>query len=83
MGIQTLIDWAHTFFVQYSVFCYVLGGIILLLILWKPAKVLKTTFLILILLIILYACFYLLGIMNLGIDVKDKAIYRTEKSIEE
>lgn len=83
MKLQTLIDWVHTFFVQYSVFCYVLGGAILLWTLWKPAKALKTTCLISILLVILYACFYLLGIMNLGMDVKDKTIHRTEKSIEE
>lgn len=83
MDFQPLFDWIYTYYVNYPIFFYVLGGALLLLILWKPAKVLKTTFLILVLVVIVYICFYLIGSMNVGMNVKDKAIHRTQKAIEE
>ncbi|WP_303720178.1 hypothetical protein [Malonomonas rubra] len=83
MDFQPLLDWVYTYYVQYPTFFYVVVGVLLLLILWKPAKVLKTTFLVLVLIFIVYICFYLIGSMNVGMNVKEKAIHRTEKAIEE
>lgn len=83
MDFQPLIDWGYSFYAQYPLFSYVLAAVLLLLILWKPAKVLKAAILLLVLSLILYVCFYLIGSMNVGMDVKEKAIHRTEKAIEE
>jgi hypothetical protein len=83
MDLEHLFDWGYTFYVQYPVFCYVAGGILLLLVLWKPFKVLKSAFLVLVLVAIVYIAFYLIDSMNVGLDVKDKAVHRTEKAIEQ
>lgn len=82
MDLQTLYAWAQHFYLQYPIFCYVLGGILLLLTFWKPLKVLKAALLLLALAVILYICFALIDSMNFGREIKEKAIHRTEKSLE-
>lgn len=82
MDFQPLIDWGYSFYAQYQIFCYVLAGILVLLSLWKPFKILKAACLLLTLAVIVYICFYLIDSMNVGMDVKEKAIHRTEKAIE-
>lgn len=83
MDLQQLSDWGYTFYVQYPAFCYVAGGIFLLLVLWKPFKVLKSAFLVLVLAAVVSIAFYLLDSMNVGLEVKGKAVHRTEKAIEQ
>lgn len=82
MDFQPLINWTYNFYAQYPIFCYVFSGILLLFALWKPFKILKAACLLLVLAIIVYICFYLIGSMNVGMDVKEKAIHRTENAIE-
>ena len=82
MDFQPLIDWCRSYYAQYPIFCYVLAGVILLLLLWKPTKVLKTLVLILVLVVILYICATLVGSIQGGSSLTDKAVRRTEKGIE-
>ena len=82
MDFSQISDWAITFYRQYPEFCSVVAAILLLLILWKPFKVLKNVLLLLVLAVIVYAAFYLIGSMNVGMDIKNKAIHRTEKAIK-
>lgn len=82
MDFHPLFDWCFNFYAQYPIFCYVLVGALLLLILWKPAKVIKTALLILVLIVILYVCINIVNSMMGGMQIKDKAIHRTEKAIE-
>jgi len=83
MDFQPLFDWTYTFYIQYPIFCYLLAGVLVLLTLWKPVKVLKASCLILVLAGILYICFSLIGSMNAGVNIKEKAINRTEEAIKE
>ena len=82
MDFQPLFDWTYNFYLQYPTFCYVIGGGMLLLALWKPLKVLKGILLLLLLALILYLCFFMIKSINFSMDVKEKAIHRTEKAIE-
>ena len=82
MNFQPLFDWAYNFYLQYPIFCYVIGGGMLLLVLWKPLKVFKGILLMLVLATIVYLCFCMTNSINIGIGVKEKAIHRTENAIE-
>ncbi len=82
MNFQPLFNWAYSFYLQYSIFCYVIGGVVLLLVFWKPLKVLKSILLMLVLALILYLCFIMTQSVDFSIGVKEKAIHRTEKAIE-
>lgn len=82
MNLHPLFDWCFNFYAQYPIFCYVLAGVLLLLALWKPAKVIKTTLLILVLIVILYVCFNIVNSMMGSMQSKEKAVHRTEKAIE-
>jgi len=82
MDFQPLIDWGYSFYLQNSTFCHVFAAALLFFILWKPAKILKGIFLLLIMVIILYICYQLIGSMNAGMDIKENAVNRTERAIE-
>ena len=82
MDFQQILDWGYTFYAQYPIFCYILLGVVVLLTLWKPAKVLKTSLLLLVLLVVLYICFFLIGSLNVGMDAKNRAAHKTEKALE-
>ena len=82
MDFQPVIDWVQHLYARYPAPSYVIAGVLLLVLIWKPFKVLKKVFLLLIMAGILYVCFYLLDSMTAGMDSKDKAIHRTEKAIE-
>jgi len=82
MDIDLLVDWGFDFYAHNQIFCLVAGGVLLILVLWKPLKVLKTAFLVLILLAILYAAFFLIDSMKVGVQVKEHGVQRMEKSLE-
>ncbi len=82
MDFHSLIAWAQSLYASYPLYCYLAAGALLLLTLWKPAKMLKNAFLLLILLAVLYVCFFLIDSMKTGVDVKEKAAHRTESQIE-
>ena len=82
MDFQPLLDWCFNFYAQYPIFCYVLAGVLLLLALWKPVKVIKTALLVLVLIVILYICITIVNSMMGGMQSKEKAVHRTEKAIE-
>lgn len=82
MDFAPIFDWAINFYSQYPQFCYIVGGILLVLVLWKPAKVLKNALLLLVLLLVVYVAFYMVDSMNFGKKIKEEAIHRTEKAIE-
>lgn len=82
MDLDQVVDWGVNFYLHYPVFCYVLAGLLLVLILWKPAKVLKMAFLILILLAILYVAFFLIKSMNVGVQVKEHGLQKMEKALK-
>jgi len=82
MDLHQVIDWGFDFYLRYPIFCYVVAGVLLVLILWKPAKVLKTAFLLLILLALLYAAFFLINSMNIGVQVKEQGIQKMEKALK-
>jgi|GEM_PF-1863486 len=82
MDLSQVINWGVDFFYRYQVFCYVLAGVLLILLLWKPAKVMKTAFLVLILLAVLYFIFLLIDSMQVGVQVKQQGIHKSEKALE-
>lgn len=82
MDVQQIVAWGESFYGQYPLFCYIAGGLLLLLALWKPFKVLKNVCLLLVLVAVVAAAFYLIDSMNFGVKIKNKAIHRTEKAIE-
>jgi len=82
MDMQQLLDWPSSFYNQYPVFCYVAGGVVLLLIFWKPRNALKNLLFLLVLVLVLYICLTLVQSIDFGISVKDKEIHKTEKEIE-
>lgn len=82
MDVQPLLDWCFNFYAQYPTFCYVLAGVVLLLTLWKPAKVIKITLLTLVLIVILYICSSIVTSMQGGANIKEKALRRTEQALE-
>ena len=81
MDLNPLIDWTVDYYARYPIFCYAAGGILLLLTLWKPIKVLKNAFLLLILLTLLYFGSQLIGSLEVGMKASDKAAKRTEEAI--
>ncbi len=83
MDFQLFIDWANSFYQQYPLFCYVAGGALLLLSLWKPRKVLRSLLLALILVALLYISFWLIDSINFGKDLTEKGIQRSEQAIEQ
>ena len=83
MDFELLIDWANSFYQQYPIFCYVLGGALLLMALWKPRKVLRSLLLALILVALLYFSFWLIDSINFGKDLTEKGIQRSEQAIEQ
>ncbi len=82
MDLQPLLDWGLSFYHRYPEFCYVAAGVLVLLALWKPFKVLRAACVMLVLAVLVYIGFFLINSMNVGIKVKDKAIHRTEKALE-
>ena len=83
MDFQPLIDGVHNIYAQYPLYCYLAAGALFLLTVWKPAKMLKRALLLLVLLVVVYICFFLIDSMFSGVDVKQKAIHRTESKIED
>lgn len=82
MDLQPLLTWGHDLYTEYPLYFYLIAGALLLLTLWKPAKMLKRALLLLVLLAVLYVCFFLIDSMRTGVDVKQKAAHRTEDMIE-
>ena len=82
MDLDLLVDWGYDFYASQPAFCYVLAGVLLVLLLWKPAKVVKTALLILILLAILFAAFFMIDSMKVGMQVKEQGIEKMEKSLQ-
>jgi len=83
MDFQLFIDWVNSFYQQYPLFCYVAGGALLLLSLWKPRKVLRSLLLALVLMVILYISFWLIDSINFGKGLTEKGIQRSEQAIEQ
>ncbi len=83
MDFQLFIDWTNSFYQQYPLFCYVAGGALLLLSLWKPRKVLRSLLLALVLMVILYISFWLIDSINFGKGLTEKGIQRSEQAIEQ
>ncbi len=77
-----LVDWALDFFAQNQLFCYVAAGILVVLIIWKPGKILKNAFLLLVLLGLIYFVMQIFTSINVGRSVKDKAIHKTERAMK-
>lgn len=82
MEFSQLYQLGLDFYHHYPLFCYIAAGLLALFALWKPFKVLKSVFWLTILVIIIYLIFQLIGSMDAGIKMKDKAIHRTEKALE-
>ncbi len=82
MMLDNLLAWAGDFYARYPIFCYVAGGVLLLLVLWKPAKILKNIFLLLVLLAVIYFAVQVFGSLETGIKLKDKGTKRTEEAIK-
>jgi len=82
MALSRVFDWGFQFYADYPMFCYVAGAVLLLLLLWKPAKVLKAAFLVVVLLTLLYLAFFLVDSMKTGVKVKEQGLDRMEKSLQ-
>jgi hypothetical protein len=82
MELHTVTAWAEDFYARYPIFCYLAGGIMLLLTLWKPAKILKNLFLVMVLLTIIYFAMQLFGSLQTGMILKDQGSKRTEDAIK-
>lgn len=82
MDSNRMIEWGLNFYSRSPEFCYVVAGILLVLLLWKPLKVLKTALLLSILAAIIAISFYLIDSMDVGRKIKKDAIHRTEKALE-
>lgn len=82
MDFQPIFNWLNNVYLQYPILCYAVGGAILVLVLWKPRKVFKGIFLMLVLALILYACLYLTKAIDFGIATKETEMNRTLKEIE-
>ncbi len=80
---QNLIDQLFMFYHDNSVFCMVAGGILVVLLLWKPVKVLKGIILLIILAAVLYVAIRLVDSVNFGSSLKKSGIERTEKALNE
>lgn len=83
MDFQALLEWARNLFARYPLYCSLAAAALLLLTLWKPAKMLKRAVLLLVLLVVLSLCFFLIDSMKTGVSIKEKAAQRTENLIEE
>ena len=82
MDIQLVLDWLLDLYAEFPIPFYLTAGILFALTLWQPVKMLKRALLFLVLLAVIYVCFYLLGSMMSGVDVKQKASSRTIEQIE-
>ena len=81
MDFQPILNWFNNIYLQYPILCYVIGGAILVLVLWKPLKVLKFFLLMLVLALIVYACLYLTKAIDFGIATKETEMNRTLKEL--
>jgi len=77
-----LINWLTDLYYQYPLFCYLLGAVLLLLLIWKPAKLLKFAFLVLVLLGILYVAFTFINSAKTGAKYTKQGIEKSEKGLE-
>ena len=82
MNFNWIFDWGGDIYARYPIFCYVAAAVLFILLIWKPAKVLKTALLVLILLAILSAAFFLIQSTNVGVQVKEQGLQKMEKSLE-
>ena len=80
---QSLIDKLFMFYEHNSLFCMVAGAALVLLILWKPAKMLKRIALVVVLALIVYTAISLVDSANFGSNLKKSGIERTEKALNE
>ena len=83
MDLQPLFAWVQDLYSSDPIYFYLAGAILLLLTLWQPVKMLKRALLLLVMLVVLYICFFLIDSMKTGVDVKQKAAHRTESKIED
>jgi hypothetical protein len=79
MDLDLVIAWGSDFFDNYPTFCYVAGGVLLALTLWKPVKALKTILLVVVLLAGLYVAFLLIDSLQIGAKLKGQGIHKSEK----
>lgn len=82
MEISQLLDWGFSFYRQYPVLCYGLAAVLLVVTLWKPFKVLKAAFLLLVLAICLYIGLTLINTMKIGVENKNRGAHRLEQTTE-
>ena len=82
MDFSVLIDWAQDLYASYPIFCYALGAVLLLLLLWKPARVLKIIFLAAVLMALIYGLVLLTDTITSGVKVKEGGLQKTQKALE-
>jgi hypothetical protein len=82
MDFKQVFAWMRDFYANYPIFCYMAAGILLVLLLWKPVKVLKTALLVFILLVVFSGIFYLIDSMKTGIRIEKQGMQQTEKSLQ-
>ena len=82
MDFSALIDWVRDAFAAYPVVCYGLGGGLLLLLFWKPAKTLKFLALFVIVLALLYGALVLTDSITSGVKVKEGGLQKMQKALE-
>ncbi len=82
MEISQLLDWGLSLYRQYPAFSYGIAAVLLVVTLWKPFKVLKTAFLLLVMAVCLYIGLTLISTMKAGVESKNKGIHRSEQTTE-
>lgn len=82
MDVGLLWDWVGSLYERYPLFSYVAAVLFVLLLIWKPVKVLKNFLVILVFLTLLYLALNLVESMNFGVKVKEQGIRNSEKGID-
>lgn len=79
---QALFDQIFQFYEQNSLFCMVAGGVVLLFLLSKPAKLLKRIMFLVVLALILYLAIALVASIDFGSNIKKGGLEKREKAVE-
>jgi len=82
MSIQPLFSWLNSLYLQNPILCYAIAGAIIVLVLWKPVKVLKFIVLVLVLALIVYASLYLTKAIDFSIATKKTEMNRTIEELD-